>query len=687
MKAEDIPRSSKSSNDDDIEVGLRISDVKDDPPSTVSSLLGDFAMTTTAHGIPRVYSAKSVVEKLFWICAFCGCLGVFLFQGTKLLQDFMSYPYTTRTDIITESSLRFPAITVCNVNMMRRSRLVNTRFEDLIELDGTSTGATDDYSWWFSSEFYRDLADISMQSESITETPEDTGDEMSSLNGTETSTTGLSTTSSPSSSTPLSSNETEWSLSPSSSDQAMSVASSSSDLANIFSFVESGWLGGDFDFYDQNFVGVDGSNDWDAIVEQSRDPDFYDVKNLMNPTLEELRAYGHQPEDFILQCVFDRRACSYRNFRMFQHRDYGNCFTFNGGNLTENETDVLDTGKTGAQYGLHLTLFVEHPEYVGLLTSDSGVKVSIHPPTEQPFPEDDGITASTGQKTTIALRKVNITRLGGRYGEPCTANGANTNFTTDEFSYTKKACQKHCLQKTLLDLCDCITDVRIIDSNQCSALNSTQEKCQQLVEYLYERNTLGCECPISCEEISYRHSVSSALWPGERYEEHLATQLSSISQNAARILTDMESTRKNLVRLVVYYEQLNYELNLQVAVHTIESLFGDIGGILGLYIGMSFMSFGEIILLLVGISKISGLKLCRPPAASIAEETEETRKDYATPSAQTSASAPKAQNAHGSHQTVYRVMLVLVVVCFLVLTASLTVFTVLVAQGTIVINM
>ena len=56
--------------------------------------------------------------------------------------------------------------------------------------------------------------------------------------------------------------------------------------------------------------------------------------------------------------------------------------------------------------GLQLTLFVEQPENIGLLAAESGVKVSIHSPTEQPFPEDDGLTASTGQKTTIGLRKV-----------------------------------------------------------------------------------------------------------------------------------------------------------------------------------------------------------------------------------------------------------------------------------------
>ncbi|XP_071490072.1 epithelial sodium channel subunit alpha-like [Diadema antillarum] len=594
------------SKDDDIEVGSRGFDVESRSPSTVTALLSEFATTTTAHGIPNIYSARSIIEKIFWTLAFLVCLGVFLRQSEILIADYLSFPYTTRTDIITSAALQFPAITLCNVNMMRRSKLINTRFQGLLKLDESSTSTNYDYSEWFSSQYNQEIR----------------GDEFPTVSASGPPATSAQTSSA-----------TQGGSSPSPPPESQDDSSSSSVSSSqyeTFSFFQSSWDTSQFDFYNYDWQGVQGSNDWPAIVEQSRDPDFYDVRSLLNPSLEELREYGHQPEDLILQCSFDRRNCSYKNFTMWQHGDYGNCFTFNGANPADKAKVARYTGRTGAQYGLHLTLFVEQPEYVGLLSTDSGVKVSIHPPTVQPFPEDDGITVSTGQKTSISLREVNVTRLGGRYGVPCTRDGTNTNFTEmAEFSYSNRACYKMCLQKALLDRCKCITDIRLINTTQCTSLNSTQERCLQLVLYLYETNTLECACPISCSEIMYRPNAFAALWPAERYEEHLALQLIKINEKAARTLNNTELSRKNLVNLIVYFEELNYELNLQVATNSIASLLGELGGILGLYIGMSFMSIGEIILLFGFIFQILAKRIRRQPTSPTEEAKESPRADAA----------------------------------------------------------
>ena len=57
--------------------------------------------------------------------------------------------------------------------------------------------------------------------------------------------------------------------------------------------------------------------------------------------------------------------------------------------------------------GLKLTLFVEEPQYVGILTPELGVRVAIHAPENQPFPQDIGITAPTGMASSIGIRQVN----------------------------------------------------------------------------------------------------------------------------------------------------------------------------------------------------------------------------------------------------------------------------------------
>ncbi|XP_071490102.1 uncharacterized protein [Diadema antillarum] len=688
------------SKDDDIEVGSRSSDVESRSPSTVTALLSEFATTTTAHGIPNIYSARSIIEKIFWTLSFLVCLGVFLWQSETLIADYLSFPYTTRTDIITSAALQFPAITLCNVNMMRRSKLMNTRFQGLLKLDESSTSTNYDYSDWFSSQYNQEIRGDESPTVSSSGppgtnydysdwfssqyNPEIRGDESPTVSssgppgtnydysdwfssqynpeirGDESPTVSSSgppgtnydysdwfssqynpeirgdesptvSSSGPPATSAQTSSATQGESSPSPPPESQDDSSSSSVSSSqyeTFSFFQSWWDSSQFDFYNYDWQGVQGSSDWEAIVEQSRDPDFYDVRSLLNPSLEELREYGHQPEDLILQCSFDRRNCSYKNFTMWQHGDYGNCFTFNGANPADKAKVARYTGRTGAQYGLHLTLFVEQPEYVGLLSTDSGVKVSIHPPTVQPFPEDDGITVSTGQKTSISLREVNVTRLGGRYGFPCTRDGSNTNFTEmAEFSYSDRACYKMCLQRALLDRCKCITDIRLINTTQCTSLNSTQERCLQLVLYLYETNTLGCACPISC--------------------------------------------RKNLVNLIIYFEELNYELNLQVATNSIASLLGNLGGILGLYIGMSFMSIGEIILLFGCILQILAKRIRRHPTSPAEEAKESPRADTA------------ADEDQSKRDNCRRVLISLIVAVLLLIIAAVVCLVVLYARGTI----
>lgn len=72
-------------------------------------------------------------------------------------------------------------------------------------------------------------------------------------------------------------------------------------------------------------------------------------------------------------------------------------------------------------------------------------------------------------------------------------------------------------------------------------------------------------------------------------------------REAARVLQDPTAVRQNLVRVKVYFQELNYERVQQTPKHTIPTLFGAIGGIFGLYVGFSIFTFAEIIVLLLDI--------------------------------------------------------------------------------------
>ncbi|XP_030832762.1 amiloride-sensitive sodium channel subunit alpha [Strongylocentrotus purpuratus] len=653
---------------------------------TVKKSVTDFGNETTIHGLQFVVNKKNIIYRLCWLGICTTFLVVFLIQGNVILKDFLRWPYSTKIDIVGRPNLAFPAVTVCNANMMRRSQIEGSRFEDLVNLDGGVEGADYDYSWWFSSAYRNWYASSSASSYGQSSDQNSNGrSSSSSQSDSASSSDGQSSSSNydPSSSEESSSassgessgvtsdgQSSSSSYSPSSSEESSSASSgessggtsdgqssssndgpssseepassspggsadgqssstnygpppsgsvSSFGLPNS-EFPAPNWVNewswydpsffADFEFSENGWDGVSGGEDWQGFYEASKADDYSDFLNVINPTKEELEQYGHQLEDFIVQCTFDRRPCNIsRDFHVWQNRHYGNCFTFNT-ELSPDNKNIL-TGKTGGLNGLHLTLFVEQPEYLGVLSHQTGAKVTIHHPNEYPFPEDNALSLGTGQETSIGIRQEYIKRLGGYYTN-CTSDGKDTNFTsTTELSYSSVACKKICYQLHLSQLCKCVDD-QFYDGfpTKCDVLNMTHQICRKFVEDLFLDDKLPCSCPPPCTEFKYVRTPSSSLWPSERYEEHLLRRLNgSANENLIRVLQSNELSRKNLIRLKIFYEDLNYEVVEMVPVYTIPSVLGSIGGLMGLYIGMSFISVFEVLFLVLRLIKIALIRI------------------------------------------------------------------------------
>ncbi len=43
----------------------------------------------------------------------------------------------------------------------------------------------------------------------------------------------------------------------------------------------------------------------------SQTNDYSDLVEVLRPSQEDLDLYGHQADDFIIQCSFDKKNCSY----------------------------------------------------------------------------------------------------------------------------------------------------------------------------------------------------------------------------------------------------------------------------------------------------------------------------------------------------------------------------------------
>ena len=77
---------------------------------------------TTIHGTVKVFKAKSFLRRFLWSFIFLAAIGGCLFNIVDRIRIFSGRPSTTTISLATQSNgIPFPAVTVCNLNFLRRS--------------------------------------------------------------------------------------------------------------------------------------------------------------------------------------------------------------------------------------------------------------------------------------------------------------------------------------------------------------------------------------------------------------------------------------------------------------------------------------------------------------------------------------------------------------------------------------
>ncbi|PIK38023.1 putative amiloride-sensitive sodium channel subunit alpha [Apostichopus japonicus] len=460
------------------------------PPSKLKhtslvDVLHGFANETTAHGIPRIIDRPKLISKIFWSVLVIVAFVVFFWQTYQLAKNY--YAFNTKINLINSQSVAFPAVTVCNLNRLKRSKLINSdRWTDVLMYE------TDYDDTYYDTQSSEHTSPIDKLEPSFN--PE---------NGNVTSAT---------------SNDTE-----------------------------------------ENTLARNKRPVSDRIGRPSQIP---------TPTRQELTDMGHRAEDLILECKFNNRKCDHTDFITTQNQEYGNCFTFNGDSHGGSFKRIT---KTGSKFGLHMTLYIEHSEYVGALTKDIGVRIMTHPRDIMPNPEDVGLSLSPGFSTNMGIRQVEIKRLPHPHGS-CT-NGEDKNYLmNNRYNYSILSCQKKCFLNKMASDCNCVVN-SYDDYKGIQLCNQTQRHCRQRIEKLYYSESLECDCPAPCRETIYNTQTTFSVWPEDRYYNYLSDDIfKSKKYDAYFAMNNIFDARQNLVQAKIYFQELNYELVEQVPANTNKSL-------------------------------------------------------------------------------------------------------------------
>nr|XP_021525433.1 acid-sensing ion channel 2 [Aotus nancymaae] len=101
-------------------------DLKESPSegSLQPSNIQIFANTSTLHGIRHIFVyGPLTIRRVLWAVAFVGSLGLLLVESSERVSYYFSYQHVTKVDEVVAQSLVFPAVTLCNLNGFRFSRL------------------------------------------------------------------------------------------------------------------------------------------------------------------------------------------------------------------------------------------------------------------------------------------------------------------------------------------------------------------------------------------------------------------------------------------------------------------------------------------------------------------------------------------------------------------------------------
>ena len=241
----------------------------------------------------------------------------------------------------------------------------------------------------------------------------------------------------------------------------------------------------------------------------------------------------------------------------------------------------------------------------------------VHNQSTQPFTLSTGINVQTGLETYVGVSRLFSTKLSSPYSNCISDLNSNNIISQKLFGYMKSLnvsyydetfCLKICDQDKLIDKCGCcdITTPSIRGAVYCA--NNTQIDCLNKF-YINATNSSDliaqCQlaCPPQCFNIDYNLVSSTAHFPTYKYVKILQSDNSTAKFFPQNVSDSdiLDFAYGGLLKLIVNYDENYYTTIVENPSSTVNDLFGNLGGQFGLFIGLSILSFMEIIDLFIAI--------------------------------------------------------------------------------------
>jgi hypothetical protein len=343
--------------------------------------------------------------------------------------------------------------------------------------------------------------------------------------------------------------------------------------------------------------------------------------NGLNET--EKRKLAHPLEEILFSCSFNFLHCEANDFTWVFDPWYGNCWIYNSGfNRTGQKVPFISSSLPGLTYGFQMSVYVNFYKNLTLINSYAGsVGALVRTENSSQFVSSmrgDDIKLEPGQSTSISLGRSFKSNLPRPYSNCLIDNETNANFGSELFDliqnskyrYNQELCFWQCIQRAVLKECNCTNPaLKSLFSNASQCMDLNEIICVDMVARnkrnfkndFFQQNCQS-ECPLECYSDSFDYSLSSSDLISQNFYDYLnsnSTNLSRDFQITAEI--DPETARRSYVWFNIFYKSLTYELTSESPQLTFVTLIANIGGYLGLFMGVSVFSIFEPVQILIEI--------------------------------------------------------------------------------------
>ena len=561
----------------------------------LNRVLREFADATSMHGVPRIINARSQIARIFWSIICIGAFGMFMWQCAILLERYYSYPKKVNVEII-QQPVQFPWVSVCNTDHL--DILTVARIEALLnEANGTVEDIDEALLNW--QNVYGEFWDTSME-------------------------------------------------------------------------------------FFMSFQLEEQREEHAVNSRKTQEAVYSRLGITANLGIDLASTGGIKRDDFIVSCRFMGESCNItESFATFFDPYYFNCFTFR----PQGDMITRASRLNGAEYGLTMLLFMGSAgqlvnQFVeegfimpgmeatdSALTSGRGAKVVVHSPNTAANPSADSYDAPAGFSVTLGVRASENVRIPAPWGN-CTKGDENSTFL-----YTLRDCRNECLQKQIMKSCGCIDNKVTIPSEPrklpfclqlpsdfCSLMDSMgerKEECKKIREEwsskvmcreeVFLNMSLGitlpdeeaCVCYAPCRNLQYDSSYSLSTLP-ENTPEHytfyylIEEFLQKMTAAKQKMFQEkngdnyMANISRYITRITVYIADNNVLKTSESPDYEAIRLVSDIGGQLGLWIGISVMTLFEVLQLAADVCRFitagSGLKSAKERRAPRVDRVADTER-------------------------------------------------------------